>query len=91
MDDVLRGFAAYRLARLVVEDDIFETPRARLHAWLMDHNRWLLNLVSCGYCVSVWISAALTLRRPSLVRLMAVSGVAAVAWSVDRVAVAEPA
>ena len=94
MDDSLRaGLAAYRISRLIVDDEVFDAPRARLHYWLLDRNDWVLRLISCGYCVSVWVSGVLifTRRRPSLRAWMVASGVAALAWSLDRIAAAESA
>lgn len=91
-DDIVTGFATYRIARLVVDDEIFDILRARFQTWLLGRNDFVLKLVSCGYCVSVWIAAALTFgRRRGFRSWMAASGVAAAAWSLDRIAVAKSA
>lgn len=90
MGDLLAGFAVYRLTRLAVEDALFDEQRQRVQVWLGERSDFALKLVSCGYCLSVWIAAAevatrQTKRRP-LRSWMAVAGVAAAAWSVDRLA-----
>lgn len=66
------GFAGYRLARLVAVDSITEGARSRLF-WAGHEPAepdpvvtsrpldWLYRLVSCPFCVSVWIVAGLYL------------------------------
>lgn len=55
--------AAYRAARLLTKDDLFETPRARIGDWSME--KWneghaalgkIETLVSCPYCMGWWLS-----------------------------------
>ncbi|MEO1063008.1 MAG: DUF1360 domain-containing protein [Actinomycetota bacterium] len=61
---VLLGVASWRGARLIVDDTILEPPRERLQRRLADgldpdsSFRWfLLGLVTCTRCVSVWLAA----------------------------------
>lgn len=45
---------AYRLTRLIAVDDITSPLRDRAHGWLGE-------LVTCPFCVGVWVSAAVVL------------------------------
>jgi hypothetical protein len=86
------GLAAYRITRFIVADTIFDRPRERVQNWLLENDHPKLNEgLACGYCVSVWVALALTIRHRSLTRLMAVSGLAAAVWSLDRLAAASEA
>lgn len=87
-DPVLAGLGAYRLARLVIDDTILSEVRPQMMAKAHEIHPKLHELMSCGYCLSVWFAAALTARRRGwFMAALAASGVAAVAWSVDRLAV----
>lgn len=82
MDELVAGLGAYRLARLAVEDTIFDRQRGIAHAWLIERG-WLKALqgATCGKCVSVWTAAVLT--RPGrrwFIRWMAASGLACALW-----------
>lgn len=86
------GLAAYRITRLIVADTIFDRPRERVQNWLLERGYVKLNEgIACGYCVSVWVALGLTLRHRSFGRWMAVSGLAAAVWSLDRLAAASEA
>lgn len=90
VDELKGGLAVYRVARLVVDDTIFDAPRQRVLMWAEDRSKFLHGLLSCGYCVSVWLAFFETARRRPkrpFTSWMAVAAVAAVAWSIDRVAV----
>lgn len=83
------GLAAYRITRFIVADTIFDRPRDRVHNWLLTRGYEKLHEgVSCGYCVSVWVSFFVALvRGPRTVKkTLAISGIAALVWSVDRLA-----
>jgi hypothetical protein len=52
--------------------------------------RLLRGVLSCGYCLSVWLAFFETARRRPrrfITSWMAVSAVAALPWAIDRVAV----
>lgn len=90
MDELTGGLAVYRVTRLVVDDTIFDAPRQRVLMWAEDRSKFLHGLLSCGYCFSVWLAFFEALRRRPrrfFTSWMAVAAVAAVAWSIDRVAV----
>lgn len=55
--------ATYRAVRLAITDTVFDAPRERLHDWLDEGGRfrqWLYDLVTCQWCLGVWIAAAVT-------------------------------
>lgn len=59
------GLAVYRLAILVARDRILEPARA----WLRPRSSRLSYLVTCDWCVSVWVAAgvvALTKFAPGV-------------------------
>lgn len=92
---VLYALAVYRLTRLVVSDLITEPLRHRLSISAyppgadVDHPRrpvwgWVVDLVGCPWCVSVWIAAgwagfACLLPRPVSALLAFVLAASAVA------------
>ena len=61
----LLSLATYRVTRLIVSDTIWHVWRTRLHAFILGtkkHSVWrdkLQELISCPYCISVWVAAAL--------------------------------
>jgi len=66
------GLAAYRLARLTIEDTLLDNPREGLLEWLEDQGlrgRKIAEGLRCWWCVGVWAAAAMVLLRrasPSL-------------------------
>jgi hypothetical protein len=81
---VLLAFITYRITRLAILDTIFDAPRDRIHAWLLNgfdepgkgwrrvyKPRWfsqptwigakIEEMISCPYCLSVWVGAGLQL------------------------------
>ena len=52
---VVAGLATWRLAVLVVDDEIMAGPRDWLGRWA-----WTSYLVSCIACVSVWVGISIT-------------------------------
>lgn len=57
---LILGIAAYRITRFLVIDDLLEPGRTKLHAKLEAHEGFLwakgYDLVSCTWCVGVYIS-----------------------------------
>jgi hypothetical protein len=51
---LLAGLATYRLTRLVTADRIFQAPRA----WVVQRYRRLGYLVTCDWCLSIWVAPA---------------------------------
>lgn len=51
---VLTGLSIYRLTRLVTADRITQG----LRAWVVRRSRWLGYLVTCDWCLSIWIAPA---------------------------------
>jgi hypothetical protein len=51
---VVLGLGTFRIARLVVEDDITLPVRS----WLFDRfpSDWLISLLSCVWCAGFWVS-----------------------------------
>lgn len=53
--------ATFRVTRLLIDDTIFDAPRG----WLFNRGvrrapgRFLVDLFSCPWCLSVWVSAAI--------------------------------
>lgn len=102
LEIVAVGLAAYRLARLVALDTITDPARAWLyrHAFTPPayddpptvRNRawaWVYDLVSCVFCVSVWVSLGLwfafvpTVSWRNLLWAGAVAGTASILAAVD--------
>lgn len=56
----LLSFASYRLTRLLVIDSIFEGTRSRFQTFLAGKDNFFgrkaLDLVSCTWCVGIWVS-----------------------------------
>lgn len=53
---ILTALATYRLTRLITADRILQAPRA----WIVQRSRWLGYLVTCDWCLSIWIAPAPT-------------------------------
>lgn len=65
--------ASLRVARLVSSDTITAPARDRLFALSQDHRAagWVLDLLGCPWCVSIWSSAAVVaLTRTRIGRMM---------------------
>jgi hypothetical protein len=58
------ALAVYRLARLIIEDEITASLREPLTDWLAEHeHHQVLYLISCYWCLGFWLAAAATLAR----------------------------
>lgn len=61
---IIAVFATYRVTQLVVEDRITEPAREWLLGWLRNRRSrfaaWVHDLITCVFCVSVWVSLAVT-------------------------------
>lgn len=60
---ILLSLVTYRVTRFVVKDTIIEGTRIWLHTFILGKKPklWrekLQELISCPFCISVWISAA---------------------------------
>ncbi|AXE76029.1 DUF1360 domain-containing protein [Streptomyces atratus] len=60
----LLGLAGYRATQLAVHDTILDPVRDRLHAWHEQRpesaaREFVINLISCVYCMGWWISGAI--------------------------------
>lgn len=57
---VIISAVAYTLARFIVIDTVFDTPRDAVHGWLIRRKRawalWLHELLSCTGCMCWWMS-----------------------------------
>lgn len=51
---LLAVLATYRLTRLITADRILQAPRA----WIVQRNRWAGYLVTCDWCMSIWVAPA---------------------------------
>jgi hypothetical protein len=49
---IITMLATYRLTRLVTADEITKG----LRGWVVDRSQWLGYLVTCDWCLSVWIA-----------------------------------
>lgn len=52
--------ATYRLTRLVIEDEIFDTPRDWLYSKVRSGGK-LEYLLGCEWCVSFWVAIPLAI------------------------------
>lgn len=63
---VILALATYRVGRLVILDEIFDVPRDRFFEWLMKPETlstrrvWFNSLLTCPYCLTMWIAAGVT-------------------------------
>ena len=53
---ILTALSTYRLTRLFTADRILQAPRA----WVVRRSRWLGYLVTCDWCLSIWLAPAPT-------------------------------
>ncbi len=53
---VLGALACYRLTRLVTADQI----TLPLRTWVLDRSTWFGYLVTCDWCLSIWIAPWIT-------------------------------
>lgn len=54
---IIAMLATYRLTRLVTADKITE----RLRGFVVDRSEWLGYLVTCDWCLSIWVAPAPTI------------------------------
>lgn len=76
-DFVLGALAVHRLTSMIVDDTILDRPRE----WITARSDWLLELVSCPWCVSVWVAAAAAVSYAYAPTGPWRLGAAAAAWS----------
>jgi hypothetical protein len=49
---IVTMLATYRLTRLVTADEITK----RVRGWVVDRSEWFGYLVTCDWCLSVWVA-----------------------------------
>lgn len=84
------GLAAHRLTQLIVQDQIFDRPRARLNQAFHEAGwTWGNDLLRCPYCVSIWVGAGVVAARlvaprawRHVARALAASDIAGIVTSV---------
>jgi hypothetical protein len=58
---IVLGLVVYRVTRFVILDELIDTPRDAVMNWLMTRRRrwgpYMVKLIGCPWCASVWISA----------------------------------
>lgn len=66
-EDVLDALAVWRIVRFVQRDSLIEEPREAMI------NRWghlkIMELVTCPWCLSIWVAAGVVLARAVAPRL----------------------
>lgn len=88
---LLLSLATYRITRLIVEDKVWEVWRIKLSARIVRKptllRRKLNELLTCPFCMSVWVAAAVVAVADRFLHLPvpvlawpAVAGGALVAW-----------
>lgn len=59
---VVMSAVTYRIARFLVLDTIIDEPRDKFVDWLAGHPNYVTlkiqELLTCPYCITIWISAA---------------------------------
>lgn len=68
---IITMLATYRLTRLVTADEITKG----LRGWVVDRSQWLGYLVTCDWCLSVWVAPAPTVALLVWGDLLAVQAV----------------
>jgi hypothetical protein len=54
---IITALATYRLTRLVTADEITKKVRG----WIVDRSEWFGYLVTCDWCLSIWVSPVPTM------------------------------
>lgn len=81
---IVVALATYRATRLIAVDKITNRPRCWIERRLPS---WFGSLISCPWCLSVWVAGAFTLaayQAPALhgpLTFLAIAGAAALLWS----------
>lgn len=87
---IAMSFATYRVTRFLIADTLIDRPRLWFHQTITQRGggfgRWLFKLVTCVYCLSIWVAAAVTalvdlwgsVPQPVLVWLAVAAGALAV-------------
>jgi uncharacterized protein DUF1360 len=82
----LLALASYRITRFIVFDGLFDGTRKKVHNWLVVKEALpyikLYDLISCTWCVGVWVSAAIywlytrdfQLSVPAFLNIAAIAG-----------------
>ena len=56
------SLVTYRVSRFFVLDTMIENQRFKVYSWLLKHEHWFFHkvheLLSCPYCITVWVSGA---------------------------------
>lgn len=61
---VILALVTYRVGRFVLLDSMIDGPRDRFYLWLNNTEKlsrtrlWFLEMLTCVYCITVWIAAA---------------------------------
>ena len=59
---IVASLITYRITRLLITDTIIDTPRIWFHQILLGKTgkfrMWFYELITCKFCLSVWIAAA---------------------------------
>jgi len=59
---IIASLITYRITRLAITDTILDTPRIWFHQTIIGRpgkfRMWFYELITCKYCLSVWIAAA---------------------------------
>jgi hypothetical protein len=61
---ILLTLATWRVGRLLQLDDILAVPRDKFFGWLCAKpgwRTWLAELLSCAFCIIVWVALAAVL------------------------------
>ena len=62
---VILSLVVYRVARFIVLDTLVEVTRSKAYMWLLSRERPIFHkiheLLSCPYCITIWVSAATVL------------------------------
>jgi hypothetical protein len=54
---IITALATYRLTRLVTADEITKKVRG----WVVDRSEWFGYLVTCDWCLSIWVAPVPTI------------------------------
>lgn len=60
---LLAGLATYRIARLVVRDEIFSRPRNAIWKKFPPEKSQFGYLFTCMWCTSIWVASLLEISR----------------------------
>lgn len=71
---IVLGLVTYRIGRFILLDSMIDGTRDRVYTWLNSVDKpsnfklWVLDLMTCVYCLTIWIAAGAVTYWSLLIR-----------------------